>query len=80
MERPRDRRRRQRQHVHRQLQRLEPLFVPDPEAMFLVHDQQPEILERHVPRQEPMGPDHDVDFAPRDAGHDAGRLLRGSKP
>jgi hypothetical protein len=30
---------------------LHPLLVGDPEAMLLVHDQEPEILERDVLRQ-----------------------------
>ena len=45
-----DRRRRQRQHVHRELQRLEALLVPHTEAVFLVHDEEPEVVKRDVTR------------------------------
>ena len=60
MQRTRDRRGGERQHVHAQLQRLEPLLVPHPEAMLFIHDEQAEILEGDVPGQQPVRPDDDV--------------------
>ena len=63
VQRARDRRRGQREHVHREPERLEPLLVPHPEAMLLVHDQQAEVLEGHVLGQQPVGADHDVGLA-----------------
>ena len=39
------------------------LLVRDAEALLLVDDQQAEILEHHVLRQQAMGADDDVDLA-----------------
>ena len=63
MERAGDRRGGEREHVHRQAERLEPFLVLHAEAVLLVHDQQPEVLELHVSREQPMRADHDVDLA-----------------
>ena len=49
MERPGNRRGGEREHVHREPQRLEPLLVLHAEAVLLVHDQQPEVLEQRRP-------------------------------
>ena len=58
------------------LQRLEPLLVPHPEPMLLVHDEQPEIAELHVLRKQPVRPDDDVQLPPLEALPRQLRLLR----
>ena len=40
---------------------LDRLLVGDPEALLLVDDEEAELLERDVLRQQPVGADHDVD-------------------
>ena len=55
LQRARDRRRGQRQHVDLGAQLLEPLLVGDAEALLLVDDQQAEVLEAHVARQQRGG-------------------------
>src|SRR2546422_1174935 len=42
----------------------------------LVHDQEAEIVERHVARQQAMRPDQNVHFAPRHAPRDRRAVLR----
>lgn len=41
---------------------LEPLLVLDPEALFLIHNQQPQILKGHIFLQQTMGAD-DIQLA-----------------
>jgi hypothetical protein len=41
---------------------LEALLVDDAEALLLVHDQQPEVLEDDVLGEQPMRADEDVDL------------------
>ena len=72
LQRARDRRRGQRQHVDLRAQLLEPLLVGDAEALLLVDDQQAEILEADVARQQAVRADDDVDLAVRQRRH---RLL-----
>ena len=60
----RDRRGRQGQHVDLAPHRLDALLVRHAEALLLVHDEQAEIGEADVLREDPMRPDQDVD-APR---------------
>ena len=79
VERSRDGSGRECQHVDAELQRLEALLVAHAKAMFLIDDEQPEILECHVGREEPVGPDNDVDLAVRDALHQRRRLLRAAE-
>ncbi len=67
LQRARDRRRGQRQHVDLRAQLLEPLLVGDAEALLLVDDEQAEVLEAHVARQQPVRADDDVDLARRRA-------------
>ena len=67
VQRARDRRGGEREHVDREPQRLEPLLVLHAEAVLLVHDQQPEVLEDDVLREQPVGADDDVDLARRRA-------------
>ena len=62
---PRDRRGREGQDVHRRAQRLEPLLVLDAEPLLLVDDHQPQVLERHVLLDDPVGADQDIDGAGR---------------
>ena len=60
VERPRDRRRRERQDVDLGAELLEALLGGDAEALLLVDDEQAEVAEADVLREEPMRPDHDV--------------------
>ena len=48
--------------------RLSRSFWAHAEAVFLVHDHQPEPLEPNIARQEPVSADHDVDVAIRETG------------
>ena len=80
MQRAWDGRRGQRQHVDAELERLQPLLVPHPEAVLLIDDQQAEILERDVGRQQPVRADHDVDLTLRDPLHQGGRVFGAAKP
>jgi hypothetical protein len=61
VERARDRRGRHRHHVDLGAELLEELLLADPEALLLVDHDQPEVLEAHVPLDEPVGADDDVD-------------------
>ena len=63
LQRARDRRGAHRDHVDPQLQLAQQLLLLDAEALLLVDDQQPEVLGAHVARQQPVGPDQDVDLA-----------------
>ena len=71
VQRARDRRRRQRQHVDLAAHLLQPLLVRDAEALLLVDDDQPEVLERDVLLQQPVRADDDVDLAGCGVGDDA---------
>ena len=63
VQRARDRRRRHRQHVHALAHLLDALLVRDAEALLLVDDEQAEVAELHVLRQQPMRADDDLDLA-----------------
>ena len=63
VQRARDRRRSQRQHIDFRAHLLELLFMGHAETLFFIDDQQAEILEIHVGRQQPVGPDHNIHFA-----------------
>ena len=54
---------RHRQHVDLLAQLLDPLLVRDAEALLLVDDEQPEVAELDVLRQQPVRADDDVDLA-----------------
>ena len=68
VERARNRRRAHRQHVDLAAHLLDALLVGDAEALLLVDDQQPEIVEDHVLRQQAVRPDDDVQLAFRQVG------------
>ena len=63
VQRARNRRRRHRQHVHLLAQLLDPLLVRHAEALLLVDDEQAEVAERDVLRQQPVRADDDVELA-----------------
>ena len=63
LERARDRRRAHREDVDVGPQLLELLLVLDAEALLLVDDDQAEVLEPHLAREQPVGADDDVDGA-----------------
>ena len=67
LQRARDRRRGHRQHVDVGAQLLQLLLVLDAEALLLVDDDQAEVLELHLGREQPVGADDDVDGARRSA-------------
>ena len=50
------------------LQLLEPLLVGDAEALLLVDDEQPQVAEADVPREQPVGADDEVDRAVLEPG------------
>ena len=58
------------EHVDAGAEALDALLVLHAEALLLVDDEQPEVLERDVVGEEPVGADHDVDVAGDDAGDD----------
>ena len=62
---------RHRQHVDLLAHLLDALLVRDAEALLLVDDQQPEIAELHVLRQQAVRADDDVDLA----GGEIGRAI-----
>ncbi len=62
VQRPRNRRRRHRQDVDALLELLDALLVGDAEALLFVHDQQPQVAELDVLRQQPVGADDDLDL------------------
>ena len=61
LERARDRGGRHREDVDRGAQRLELLLVLDAEALLLVDDDEPEVLEPHLLGQDAVGADDEVD-------------------
>ena len=65
VQRPRDRRRRQRQDVDLAAELLEPFLGGHPEPLLLVDDDEPEVLEPDVLRQQPVRADDEVDRARR---------------
>ena len=60
-----------RQHVDPPAQLLDALLVGHAEPLLLVDDQQPEVAEPHVLREQPVGADDDV----HPAGHEIGERL-----
>src|SRR2546430_7312856 len=74
VQRARDRRGGQRQYIHRRPQLLELLLLHDAEALLLVEDDEPEILEPNVLLQQAVGPDHHIDLAHLQSPQDVGRL------
>ena len=75
LERARDRRRRQRQDVDVDAHLAQLLLLRDAEAVLLVDDQQPEVLEPDVLREQAVRPDDDVDLPGLELRDDV-RLLR----
>src|SRR6202012_4361566 len=63
LQRPRDRRGRHRQHVDLGPQPLQVLLVLDPEALLLVDDDQAQLGEPDLRRQQLVGADDHVDLA-----------------
>ena len=60
----------ERERVHAVPQLLEALLVGDAEPLLFVDDEQAEVFEHHVLRQEPVGADDDVDLPRGHVGHD----------
>ena len=67
------------EHVHLFAKLLQPLLVADAEALFFVHDDQPEIAELYVLRQHAMRADDDVHLARFDLGDGFLLLLGGAE-
>ena len=59
----RDRRGRHGKDVYLLPDLLEAFFVADSEALLFVYDQQPEVGELHVFREQPMSANQDINFA-----------------
>jgi hypothetical protein len=74
LQRARDRRRAHREHVDVRPQLLEPLLVLDAEALLLVDDDEPEVLEPHLAGEQPVGADDDVHRPVGDPGLHRRRL------
>ena len=74
---PRNRRRGKRQDVDVGAHRLDLLLLPHAEAVLLVHDEEPQILELNLAGEELVRPDDDVDGAGLKLLNDFLRLLRG---
>ncbi len=70
VERARNRRGRKRQHVHNLPRQFQFLLVGYAETLFLVDDQQPQILERDLSRDQCVRADHDIDKAVPRVGKD----------
>ena len=68
VQRPRNRRRAHRQHVDLLPQLLDLLLVADAEPLLLVDDEQAEVAELHVLREQPVRADDDVDLAGGEVG------------
>ena len=80
VERARDRRRRHRQHVDARPEGLEPLLDVDAEALLLVDDQEPEVVEVNVGLGDSMGADDDIDGASGEPLERLPLLSRRTKP
>ena len=80
VQRPGDGGSRQGQHVHLTAHLLEPLLVGHAEALLLVDDQQPQILELHIFLQEFMGADQQVQTAGAGGLQNAFLFLGGGEP
>ena len=76
VQRPRNRRRAHRQHVDLLPQLLDLLLVRDAEPLLFVDDEQAEVAELDVLRQQPMRADDDVDLA----GGEIGRAPPSARP
>ena len=59
---------------------LEPFLVAYPETVFLVHDDQPQVAERHGFLQQLMGAHQDIHFAFFQAFEDLGLVLGAAEP
>ena len=80
LERARDRRRGERQHVDVRAPLLDPLLVLHAEPLLLVDDEQADVLERDVLRQQAMRRDDDVDRAVGQPLDDVVLFLGGEEP
>ena len=77
LERARDGRCGHRKHIHVGSQRLEGLLVFYSKALFLVDDDESQMLEAHGTCDEPVGPDHHVDLSLGEALDHLARLRVG---
>ena len=79
VQRPGDGGGRQGQHIHLTAHLLEPLLVGHAEALLLVDDQQPQVLELHIFLQELVGADQQVQTAGAGSLQNAFLLLGGGE-
>ena len=79
VQRARNRRGRHGEHVDLLAQLLQALFVAHAEALLFIDDQQAEVGELDVLREQAMGADQDVDLAGLDLLHDFLLLLAGAE-
>ena len=80
LERARDGRGRHRQHVDAGAELLEPLLVLHAKTLLLVDDEQRQIGDLHILRDEPVGADDDVDLALRGSRQNGLHLLWRPEP
>ena len=75
----RNRRGGERQHIHVRPQSLDMLLVLHPKALFLIDDNEPQVLPLHARLQQPVSANHDVDGTVTEPGEDLPRLCVGGK-
>ena len=80
VQRARNRRRAHGEHVHLPAQLLDLLLVRHAEALFLVDDEQAQVAELHVLRQQPVGSDDDVQLSRGEVGERFLLLLLRAEP
>ena len=80
VESPRDGRGGQGENIHGGPEPLEAFLVPHAEPLLLVHDQEPQVLEDDIAREEAVGPDDDVRLPPGPATGGSLLLLRRPEP
>ena len=67
------------QHIHLGAQLLEAFLVPHAEAVFLVNDDQPQVVETHILLQNAVGADDNVRPARFGGGDHCGLLAGAAK-
>ena len=79
IQRARNRRRRQRQHIHIRAQLFQTFFVLHTKTLFFIHNQQAQIFERDILRQNAMRTDDNINRAVRQFFYNLILLFVGTK-
>ncbi len=53
----------EREHIHHIFEVFDLFLVNHAEALFLINHQQAQVLKRHIPTQQPVGANQDVNLA-----------------